>query len=50
MIQKTDKRFFRLDRKYERGYMPNPLRQVCVRRETWWLFGFLPLYFRDTVL
>jgi len=48
MIRKTDKRYKRRSKVWERGYIAEEVCVEVVRRETWWLI-FIPLYIRETI-
>jgi hypothetical protein len=48
MIRKTDKRYKRRSKVWERGYIAEEMFVEIVRRETWWLL-IIPVYIRETV-
>lgn len=49
MLRKTDKYLKRFAYKWQRGKVDRELTSETVRRETWWLLWFIPLYSRDTI-
>lgn len=49
MIRKTERRFKRQRREWERGYVSSLNHIEHVKRETWWLLGLIPLYTRDFI-
>jgi hypothetical protein len=48
MIIKTDKRYKRRSKVWERGYIPDEKCVEVVRREIWW-FLIIPVYIRETI-
>lgn len=50
MIRKTAKVFKRRALSWESGYLTNESHVETVYRETWWLFGIIPLYSHDALL